>query len=129
MMDAADNLILLVDDDSMACAVRKLVLESHGHKVLGVRDAESALGILRVKPVRLVIIDYFLPGTNGIEVAAQMRQVKPEVPILLLSGSTDTPPGIEVVDGYLSKLEPVAVIEAKIMELLRRQDSGEDAED
>jgi CheY-like chemotaxis protein len=118
MTDKIENLILLVDDDGIGRSVRKLVLEAHGHNVLAVGDAHQALRALATEPVRLVLLDYFLEGTTGVDLAKQMRTVKPDVPILLLSGG-DIPEGTEYVDDYLSKLEPVAVVEKKIMDLLR----------
>lgn len=117
-----DQLILLVDDDQMGRSVRKLVLETHGHQVLDVGEPEVALRTLQEQPIRLVVLDYFRDGITGTELAKKMHRLKPQVPILLLSGSADMPDGIEYVDDYLSKLEPVDIIEAKIAELLRRQD-------
>jgi len=124
MADTTHDTILLVDDDSMGRSVRKMVLENHGHRVLAVGDADVALRIFRDESVDLVIVDYFLDDTTGTELAGKMHQVKPHVPILLLSGSAETPADIEHVDDYLSKLEPVSVIEDKIAELLQRHKSG-----
>jgi DNA-binding NarL/FixJ family response regulator len=87
-------------------------------------DAELALRTFQDEPVRLVILDYFLAGITGTELARQMRQLKEDVPMLLLSGSNDLPEGTEYVDARLSKLEPVAVIEAKIAGLLANRMPG-----
>jgi CheY-like chemotaxis protein len=121
MAKTAGNLILLVDDDSSARSVRQVVLEIHGHQVVAVGDAEHALRTLQEHPIKLVILDYFLDGMTGTELARMIRGLKPQLPILLLSGSAEVPDGIEHVDDYLSKLEPVSVIEQKIAELLRKQ--------
>jgi CheY-like chemotaxis protein len=121
MADSRGALILLVDDDVAGRSVRKLVLEASGHLVLATGEARLALRTLTREPVRLVILDYFLDGMKGTELASQMRLVKPDVPILMLSASTDNPEGTEHVDAYLSKLEPTEVIEAKIVELLHRR--------
>jgi len=121
MADTRGVLILLVDDDVTGRLVRKLVLEANGHLVLATGEARLALRALTREPVRLVILDYFLDGIMGTELARQMRLVKPEVPILLLSASADTPEGTEHVDAFLSKLEPTGVIEEKIAELLQRR--------
>lgn len=121
MAELLNELILLVDDDSTGRSVRKLVLEAHHHQVLAVGEAELALRTLQEQPIKLVILDYFLDGITGTELARKMRGVKPRVPILLLSGSAGIPDGIEHVDAYISKLEPVMLIEEKIAELLGRQ--------
>jgi CheY-like chemotaxis protein len=119
MANPKDDLILLIDDDPTGRAVRKLVLEAHGHSVLAVGEAQAALLTLANNPIRLIIVDYFLEGTTGTALARQMRATKPDVPILLLSGSGDVPGELDYVDEYLSKLEPVAVVEQKIAQLLR----------
>jgi len=119
MANTRGALILLVDDDVMGRAVRKLVLEANGHLVLATGEAQLALRALTNEPISLVILDYFLDGIMGTELARQMRLAKPDVPILLLSASSDVPEGTEYVDAYLSKLEPVGVIEEKIAELLQ----------
>jgi DNA-binding response OmpR family regulator len=121
MADIRGALILLVDDDVMGRSVRKLVLEANGHLVLATGEAHLAMRALTSEPIRLVILDYFLDGIMGTELARQMRLVEPDLPILLLSASSDVPEGTEYVDAYLSKLEPVGVIEAKIAELLQRR--------
>jgi CheY-like chemotaxis protein len=121
MADTRGALILLVDDDVMGRSVRKLVLEANGHLVLATGEAHLAMRALTSEPIRLVILDYFLDGIMGTELARQMRLAKPDVPILLLSASSDVPEGTEHVDAYLSKLEPVGIIEEKIAELLPRR--------
>ncbi|HLI63260.1 MAG TPA: response regulator [Terriglobales bacterium] len=121
MADATADLILLVDDDATGRSVRKLVLETQGHNVLAVGDAPSALRTLATEPVCLVIVDYFLRDTTGAELAKTMREVKPEVPILLLSASGEMPQGAEYADAYLSKLEPIAVVESTIGALLDKR--------
>ncbi|HKD83903.1 MAG TPA: response regulator [Terriglobales bacterium] len=119
-MSATEELILLVDDDVTGRTVRKLMLELHHHRVLAVGEAEEALDTLRTEPVDLVILDYFLDGITGTELARQMRKLKSYIPILLLSGSGEIPHGTEYVDKYLCKLEPVDIIEKTIADLLHR---------
>ncbi len=120
MANTTADLILLVDDDATGRSIRRAILEMHGHRVVDAGEAQLALRTLASEPVRLVILDYFLNDTTGVELAKEMRQVKPQVPILLLSASGDMPQGTEYADAYLSKMEPVAAIEEKILALLRQ---------
>jgi len=119
--EASNTFILLVDDEPVGRSLRKLVLETRGYRVLAVGEIDVALVSLQNEPIGLVILDYFLEGITGTELAKRMREVKPEVPILLLSASCSEPDGMEHVDGYLSKLEPVHTIEEKISALLERR--------
>jgi len=124
MTEATHNFILLVDDDAVGRSLRKLVLETREHRVLAVGEVDTALRAVQHESICLVILDYFLDGTTGTELARQIRELKPGLPILLLSASCSEPDSMEYVDGYLSKLEPVQTIEEKIASLLERGGSG-----
>lgn len=124
MSSTDDELILLVDDDVTGRTVRKLMLELHHHTVLAVGEAEVALHSLKTQPVHLVILDYFLDGIIGTELARQMRELKPYVPILLLSGCGEVLYDTENVDRHLCKLESVDTIEKAIADLLHKDIKG-----
>ena len=120
MTDLLNPHILLVDDDFVGRSVRKLVLESRGHRVLAVGEVDAALRAVQHEPIGLVILDYFLDGITGTELARQIRELNPQLPILLLSASCSEPDSMEYVDGYLSKLEPTEMVEQEIAALLQR---------
>ena len=124
MTEMANAYILLVDDEYVGRSVRKLVLEARGYRVLAVGEVDDALLAMQREPICLVILDYFLNGSTGTELARQIRALKPGVPILLLSASCSEPDSMEYVDGYLSKLEPVEAVEEKITALLKPGASG-----
>jgi CheY-like chemotaxis protein len=69
--------------------------------------------------VEAVVLDYSMPGMHGGEVAAKMRQAKPQVPILLLSAyiglSTEV---TDVVDLYMTKGEGAPILLEKLSSLL-----------
>ena len=98
------KLVLCVDDELVGLSVRKALLERAGYKVLTAPNGPEGLALFQREPVDVVVLDYFMPGMRGPEVALQMRASKPTVPILLLSGhlspSESTP---APVDGYIIK--------------------------
>ena len=61
--------------------------------------------ILREAPVCLVLSDHMLRGTTGTALAKEMKKIKPEVPILLYSGSA--PETMQHIAGFINKSEPV----------------------
>jgi response regulator RpfG family c-di-GMP phosphodiesterase len=67
----------------------------------------------------VVLLDYALPDSNGDEVAALMKRMKPEVRILMLSGVSHVPENARLhVDAFLQKgLSPTLIVD-KIRELL-----------
>lgn len=95
--------ILCVDDDPMGLAARRMLLSIAGYEVLSAITGETALQMFRRQKVDLVIADYFLPDSTGTEITAAMKQLKPEVPVVLLTGEMDPPPGSDRADLILIK--------------------------
>ena len=109
------HLILCVDDELVGLRVRKILLERAGYTVLTAMDGASGLTIFEKEPVEAVVLDYSMPGMHGGEVAALMRQRKPNVPILLLSAYLGLPPEItRVVDVYMTKGEGAPALLEKL---------------
>jgi len=82
--------ILLVDDNDIQAATRKAILTRSGRSVVVASGAPQALRLLdnkdRAAAVRLVITDHLMPGMNGPEFVAQLRERFPDLPVLVLSG-------------------------------------------
>lgn len=119
-MKANSNLVLCVDDELVGLQVRKILLERAGYRVLTAPDGPSGLEIFCSEPVEAVVLDYSMPGMHGGEVAARMRQTKPQVPILLLSAYMGL--SVEVtsmVDLYMTKGEGPPVLLQKLASLLQ----------
>ena len=116
--DSNQPLILCIDDAEIALRVRKLLLKSAGYAVLTAASGEEGLELFRQNPVDLVLADHFLSDKSGAEIAAEMKQIKPAVPILIVSAAAEIPSALEFADGFLSKGEgPDALLE-KIASLL-----------
>jgi CheY-like chemotaxis protein len=100
----AGQLVLCVDDEKTGLMVRRILLERNGYKVLTSERGTEALGLLEQFPVEAVILDYAMPELNGGQVAAMMRQRKPQVPILLLSAYVTLPDDVlQLVDLSMTK--------------------------
>lgn len=118
---SATPTILCVDDESGALLIRKTILERSGYLVLTAPNAEDALKMFGSIPIDLVVADHLLPGATGTDMARQMKLVEPNVPILLLSGAIDPPPGTEYTDGFLNKGQgPEKLLEAIAAALSKR---------
>ena len=66
--------ILVVDDEADICAVLALALEADGFAVTKATDARTALATLEQDPPDVVILDIMMPGMDGFELLAQVRQ-------------------------------------------------------
>jgi CheY-like chemotaxis protein len=118
-MAQESHLVLCVDDELVGLRVRKILLERAGYRVLTALDGAAGLDLFASEPVEAVILDYSMPGMHGGEVAARMRQVKPRVPILLLSAYIGLPAEVtSLVDLYMTKGEGAPILLKKLGSLL-----------
>ena len=79
--------ILLIDDSRTAQATLGRGLEEADYEVLIAGDAIEALDILSQRRCAVVLADYQLPGTNGLDLLAALRGAYPEAPLILYSAS------------------------------------------
>jgi CheY-like chemotaxis protein len=114
----AKPLILCVEDDPIHLTLRKKVLERDGYTVTGVTTPADALTALRKSPVCAVIADHMLHGTRGSDLATEMKKIKPDVPIILFSGTM--PDHLAGADVYVNKGEPTASFLAIVREVVER---------
>ena len=85
---ATGGVILVVDDQDMVRNVAKSILEKFGFEVLTAEDGVEALEIFRRNPagVRLVLTDLSMPRMNGWETLAALREIRPDIQVILASG-------------------------------------------
>ncbi len=83
--------ILCIDDEDLGLEIRKMVLEREGFSVLTARDGPAGISIFETEQVDAVVVDYAMPGMDGGQVAAVLRQQNPNLPILMLSAYVALP--------------------------------------
>ena len=82
--------ILLVDDDAGVRDVTAAMLRDLGYKVLEAGSGKTALEILKKdSSIELALMDYAMPEMNGAEVAKQARNLRPNLPIVFITGYAD----------------------------------------
>jgi DNA-binding response OmpR family regulator len=112
--------ILCVDDYESSLAGWCLYLQNAGYWVTTARTPQEGLERFAVTPVDLVLLDYLMPESNGDDVAATMKRIKPDVRILMFSGVPHVPENArQHVDAFLQKGHSPTVVLDKIRELLR----------
>jgi CheY-like chemotaxis protein len=98
-----------VEDDAMVRALAARILQSLGYRTVVTEFAQAALKCLAAEPeIKLILSDVVLPGgTDGFELAKQARQMKPDLPVLFVSGYPQPAPlrrgGPDRVDAVLQK--------------------------
>lgn len=118
-MPRAKTTILCIDDHWNGLIGRKILLEENGYKVLQAIDGLEGLGLFASHSVDAVILDYQMPGINGSVIAAEMKRLRPHVPILLLSAYGPLPKRkLQFVDRFLSKSQPPSILLSTLQDLL-----------
>jgi len=95
--------ILCVDEDEGLLRLRKAALEEAGYAVLIATTGARALELLTDSPVCLVLSGHMVRATTGNALAAEMKTIKPEVPVVLYCGSL--PDSLAHVDGFINNEE------------------------
>ena len=115
--------VLVVDDDRRLRGLLSSYLMKHGHRVTAAANAAEARAFLDGLTFDIIVLDVMMPGENGFDFAAELRQ-RSEVPILMLTARgepEDRVRGLEIgVDDYLPKpFDPRELI-LRIGSVLRR---------
>ena len=84
-MPAKPSTILCIDDEEPGLKVRKILLETAGHRVLTALSGAEGIKIFESEDIDVVILDYWMAGMNGVTTARELKRMKPSVPIIILS--------------------------------------------
>jgi DNA-binding response OmpR family regulator len=125
--------VLLVEDDPLAGTLAVKMLEHFGHEVVWVRDGTEAVSHALDPAIGLVLLDYYLPGLLGPEVAAAIRAAEVDaggrrVTIIGLTASSDPVEHASCrdagIDDMLQKPVTLAQLQGKLKEWDRRADEA-----
>jgi CheY-like chemotaxis protein len=104
IVPGAGKMILCIDDNQDVLDCEKAFLESFGYTVLTAPSGVHGLELASIHSVDVVIVDYFMPEMNGHEVAMEMRRLRPQAPIIMLSGAVDVPEqALKSIDIFIAK--------------------------
>ena len=117
--------ILLVEDEAQLARLIERELEAAGYRVRHAPDGAAALRLFADEAPELVVLDWMLPGLDGLEVLRRVRQGS-AVPVLMLTAraeEVDRVIGLEVgADDYLTKPFSTRELVARVRALLRRHE-------
>ena len=129
-MESSGNVnLLFIDDDTSYMAVAQHLLSKYQGKkfnILWKQDGPSAIEELLKNPaVDMLLVDYYLPGPNGLEVIKAIRERNIDIPIIFLTSNRDFRLAIEAmkygVEDYMVKDEAVdSVLPRMIVNILER---------
>jgi CheY-like chemotaxis protein len=114
--------VLLVDDEPVIADTLAVILRSHGYRTAAAYSGESALVFAPEFRPDVLITDLNMPGTNGIVLAAQVREMYPSCRILLYTSQTGIQALLEQAraGGLVLELLPKPVHPAEIIKYLAK---------
>ena len=95
--------VLCVDDEESQLMLRKMVLEDAGFEFHGVRSGAEALELFRNREIAVVVLDYWMSGMKGTEIAEKMRRLRPTIPLIIVSGFGLLPGEASLVNAWFQK--------------------------
>jgi two-component system nitrogen regulation response regulator GlnG len=117
--------VLIVDDEEAVCWSLQRALEREGHSVSTAASAEQAFALLARQRPDVLILDVRLPGMDGLTALVRLRQLAPDLPVIVVTAFGDLPTAVRAVEGgafdYLTKpFDLQQAIECVHRALLRR---------
>ena len=117
--------LLIIEDDADAAQVLKLALSAKGYAIVTAKDGHEGLQQAYESLPDLIILDIMMPGMNGFDVCARLREMM-DVPVLMLTAMVsegDILHGFKVgADDYVRKPYSITELDARIRSLLRRHE-------
>lgn len=118
MADKMEANVLLVDDEEQFLAVLSERLETRGLKVNSVTSGEDAIAQVEDKNFDAIVVDLAMPGINGIETMQRIKEKRPDLEIIILTGQATVKTGIEAMklgaEDFLEKPVDLSVLLKKI---------------
>jgi DNA-binding response OmpR family regulator len=116
--------VLVVEDEKRLAAGLKKGLEAEGFAADVALDGTDGLWMARENPYDAIVLDIMLPGMNGYQVCATLREEKVWTPILMLTakeGEFDEAEALDIgADDYVTKPFSFVVLVARLRALIRR---------
>jgi two-component system, NtrC family, response regulator HydG len=123
--------ILIIDDDRDMCLLLKRFLTRHGFEVLEAYSGKKALELLETVEPSLVMCDFRLEDMEGNVLLAKMKEIYPQVPVIIITGYSDIKIAVEVMKmgayDYITKPlfpDEILVTIRKALEAASSQDTG-----
>jgi DNA-binding response OmpR family regulator len=117
--------ILIIDDEPNVRRSLGLILQRAGYTITTAADATEALHLLRAGAYDLTFLDIKLPDQNGIQLLPQIKDLYPEMPVLILTAHATLDTAISAVrlgarDYLLKPIDPESIL-SRVENILRKE--------
>jgi PAS domain S-box-containing protein len=121
------NTVLLVDDEEVVLEVGQELLEAAGYRVLTAKEGKAAVKVYRKNrdSIDIVVLDMVMPIMGGGEAFDRMKEINPDIKVLLSSGFSIDGEASEILergcDGFIQKPFTMKQLSGKIKEILSKE--------
>ena len=91
------NKLLVVDDDLHMRMMLEAVLESEGYSVVLAQSGPDALAMMKEEQPSLVLLDYMMPGMNGLDVLREIKKNHAKIDVIIVTGQGNEKLSIEML--------------------------------
>jgi len=121
--------ILIIDDEAMICRLLSKLMESEGYETIIAHDGRESMEKIRYERPDVILSDFRMPGMDGMELLKKVRDIDPDVPVILITAYADVHGAVEAMrqgaHDYLAKPfehdEVVRVVHRALQELLLKR--------
>jgi DNA-binding NtrC family response regulator len=124
--------VLIVDDDQRIVSMLRMVVEEQGHRVTGAGSVEEALDTLERHSFDAAILDYKLPGRDGMSLLDEIKEKWPATEVIMATGEADIQMAVSAMKAgaadFLTKplsLDIIRATVARVMENCRLRQQNE----
>ena len=90
--DSNRSVVLVVDDDDLVLMSTSALLDDLGYRVIEASNGARALALVAQDPsIVAVMTDHAMPGMTGLQLAVAIKELRPELPIILATGYAELP--------------------------------------
>jgi DNA-binding NtrC family response regulator len=125
--------LLIIDDDEANCRLIKAIFAKEGMVVVAEHDGQAGMARARAEPPDVLLLDLRLPGLDGLEVLARLKQELPALPVVMLTAHQDVKAAVRATQlgafDYLTKpfdLEELVLVIRRALETRALQLEVED---
>lgn len=117
--------ILVVDDEKNILKLYQVELEDEGYTVVTANSGKEAIEVFEKENPDIVTLDILMPDMDGIQVLRQMKEKKPQIPVIMLTAYDYRDDfSVWVSDAYVVKSSDLSSLKATIKQISQKESSA-----
>ncbi len=117
--------VLVVDDEKNILKLYQAELEDEGYTVVTANSGKEAIEVFEKENPDIVTLDILMPDMDGIQVLRQMKEKKPQIPVIMLTAYDYRDDfSVWVSDAYVVKSSDLVSLKATIKQIFQKQNSA-----